>query len=254
MNKDKSLKSRILKTLEFSVFFGIALLIYWFFNKEHIHVEFPDEYSYEEVQAYILAQELVKNYEGNGKCLIIHQSSQLEGAPKNKLERLISAFKIGFGTKIKNIKTKPIKVYTNTSTFEIEIIDVSTEDFNIVIEANRDCEIIISMVALPFGKNELDKINIFKPNENKVATHYPIFGIHNGYIGNLEPCFERGSIHAITMVKPNPKIDAQPMPTDKQEAFNNRYILVTLDNLNVIKKQYPGIFQRKRKVKNKQAQ
>ena len=77
--------------------------------------------------------------------------------------------------------------------------------------------------------------------------HYPLLGIHNGYIGNLRQFFEEGLIEAMTMWKPDPEIDEEKCPEDYRKAFDKRYMMMTGDNLDDLKTAYPKLFAQRKK-------
>ncbi|MCM8531440.1 MAG: hypothetical protein NE330_09795 [Lentisphaeraceae bacterium] len=190
---------------------------------------------YQEAQSQILAKELVKGYKGNGKCLIIHHP--LYSAERKHLNITLSYFQKGLGPNIK-IRPAPIKLpATETELADEPLLEMTAKDFNKVIEDNRDCDIIIALVPLPFDEKELYKINIFN-SENKHLR----FGIYNGYIGNLEPLFKEKYIDCMSIWKPEPIIDERPIPEDHQVAFDLRYLLITPENIQETKNVHPTLF------------
>lgn len=57
---------------------------------------------------------------------------------------------------------------------------------------------------------------------------------------------QAGAIVAAVSYKPNAEYDEKPAPSDLDEAFNKRYVLVTNENLNEVIKQYPDLFAKQR--------
>jgi len=215
------------------------------------------EYKYQEAQAEILAKTLSKNINKKSKCLIIHHP--VVGNQQKHLARLLPAFKKGFGDKVTELKKVPIKVLKNKADdllMEEAMMEMTAEDFNKVIKANKDCDVVISLVALPFSEDEIYAMDIFKMIEDPdkpgfwikdPKIKYPTFGVFNGYIGNLEPLFMEKLIHAITLWKPNPTIDEKPVPKDVQKAFDKRYLTVTPETVDAVKNKYPRLFPKPKK-------
>ncbi len=213
------------------------------------------EKPYQKVQAFILAKSLAKAHTGNGNCLVIHHPISENG--KKHLLPILDSFKEGLNGKIKEIRAVPIIAFPNEDAMlEEAMMEITAEDFNNIITANNDCDMVITMVPIPFSRDEVLKMNNFKmvksekePSKYKKDPngHYPTFGIYNGYIGNLEFLFEEKLIHAMAIWKPSPTIDEQPVPKDLQKAFDKRYLIVTPANIVEIKTKYPKLFPKPRK-------
>ena len=210
---------------------------------------------YQRVQAEVLGKSLAKKLKNKEKCLVIHHP--IMGANREDLDRVILAIHAGLGDKVSELKAVPIKEVKDPNGFiEDAMIEMSADDFNKVLRANKDCKVVISMVPLPFSNKELKKIDSFKliedpKNPGKMIKDpkgfYPLIGIYNGYLGNLEPYFKNELIHVMTMWKPDPVIDEKPVPLDLQKAFDKRYTVITPENLAETKKKFPALFPRKRK-------
>ena len=214
------------------------------------------EKKYQEAQCMVLANTLANIYNGNGKCLLIHHPFHED--KRSKTQRLIDTFEKGLSGKISEIRAVPIKTARAEDQHRSEevMIDIAAEDFNKVIDANSDCDLVITLVPLPFSEDQLYQIDIFEmlPDENDPSVYrrnpdrkYPLLGIYNGYVGNLEPLFYDGLIGAMSLWKPNPTIDEEPVPDSVQEAFNKRYIIITPQNIDSTKEKYPNLFPKPRK-------
>ena len=138
---------------------------------------------------------------------------------------------------------------------EEAMLEMTAEDFNKVIDANQDCDMVITLVPLPFSEDQLYQIGIFEmiPDEDDPSIYkrvpgkkYPLLGVYNGYVGNLEPLFYDGLIGAMSLWKPNPTIDEQPIPDSVQEAFNKRYLIITPQNIDSVKEKHPSLFPKPR--------
>jgi hypothetical protein len=213
------------------------------------------EKQYQAAQCTILANTLANMYNGNGKCLLIHHP--IFNNNTKDIERLTEAFDLGFGGKVTEIRQVPIKVITGDDMMAEEaMLEMTADDFNKVIEANSDCDMVITLVPLPFSEDQLYKIGVFEmlPDEDDPSIYirnpdrkYPLLGVYNGYIGNLEPLFLDGLIGAMTLWKPNPTIDEKDVPESVQEAFNKRYLVITPQNVEATKEKFSSLFPKPRK-------
>ena len=213
------------------------------------------EKQYQKAQCIVLANTLSTMYNGNGKCLVIHHP--VFGKNMTEIQRLVDAFNEGFGGKVTEIRPVPIKVInTNDEMAEEAMLEMTAEDFNKVINANKDCDVVITLVPLPFSEDQLYQIGIFEmiPDEDNPSIYkkvpdreYPLLGVYNGYVGNLEQLFYDGLIGAMSLWKPNPTIDEKPVPESVQEAFNKRYLVITPQNIDSIHEKHPSLFPKERK-------
>jgi hypothetical protein len=199
------------------------------------HSAIDREKKYQQVQGYILGKELAKSYKGKGKCLIIHNFVSKRN-PKD-LQRIADSIHEGIGEKVTEVRMLSIKdlKFDDEMLYEEAMMESTAEDFNKIINANKDCDLIIIMVPLPSSKKELSKMTVLQIN--KVTL-----GIYNGYMGALEEYFKKDMIQAMSLWTPNPTIDEKPVPEAKQEAFDKRYLIVTPENLSEIKEKYPALF------------
>ena len=213
------------------------------------------EKAYQLAQAVVLGKTLAKQIKKKSKCLVIHYP--LAKNNQEDLNRIVAALKAGLGDKAGEMKKAAIKDLKgkNGEIAEEAMMENTAADFNKVIKANKDCDVVITMVPLPFSEDEIYAMDIFKMIEDPdnpafwikdPKIKYPVFGIYNGFVGNLEPLFLEQLIHAMTMWKPNPLIDEKPVPKNEQQAFDKRYTVVTPDNIEEVKKKYPQLFPKAR--------
>ncbi|MCM8530848.1 MAG: hypothetical protein NE330_06790 [Lentisphaeraceae bacterium] len=216
---------------------------------------------YQNAQAMILANTLTNQYAGTGKCLVIHHP--VDARNRKDVDRLILAFKDGFGGKLKDVKSVPIKEYDMSAEMPEEaMMENTAEDFNKILNQYTDYDLVIFMVPLPYSKEELMKINIFKmipdaeDNTKFVrdpSQFYPLVGVYNGYIGNLEELFYDDLIGAMSLWKPDPTIDELAVPDNVMDAFSKRYLIITPQTIKGIKDSYPKLFPKKKEVKTDDA-
>ena len=215
------------------------------------------EREYQRVQAMVLADSLVKMYTGSSKkCLVIHHP--VSENSRGDVDRLVEAFTDGLGDAVSEVVAAPIKDIDMDAELipEEAMMEMTAEDFNRVIKMHSDCDLVISMVPLPFSEDEIYAMDIFKMIEDPDNPNfwikdpkqkYPLLGIYNGYVGNLEALFEEKLIGAMTLWRPNPTIDEEDVPDDVMTAFNKRYITITPASLNSIKGKYPNLFPKPKK-------
>jgi len=208
-------------------------------------------------QCVILAKSLVKDFDGEGKCLLIHHP--ISKVERKDLETQIKYFREGFGDTVSEIRPIPIKdLHLDSEIYSEEaLFDLSADDFNKVLRENSDCDIVITMVALPNSEDELYKMDCFTmiADPSKPANwikdpklNYPRLGIHNGYMGKLEALFLDGLIHSMSLWRPDPELKQTREELKKlpiQEQFDLRYLLIEKDNLEEIKSKYPKLFPKR---------
>ena len=215
------------------------------------------EYAYQAAQAVILGQTLAKQIKKKSKCLVIHH--QIIEDDYSNVNRIVAGLKKGLGDKVTEFKKAPIRELDEKELKNLAVetlIEMTAENFNKVVRAHKDCDVVVTLVPMPFSEDEIYAMDIFKmiedPNKpgfwiKDPKIKYPIFGVFNGYIGNLEPLFLEKLIHALTLWRPNPTIDEKPVPRDAQKAFDKRYITITPENIDSVKQQYPKLFPKPRK-------
>lgn len=213
------------------------------------------EARYQAVQATVLANNLANMYSGQGKCLVIHEPLINEHT-EAFVERMRAAFKEGFQNRVSEIRTVPIKEYIagDDGIPEEMLMEHKAEDFNKIIQANKDCDMLILLVQLPFSEADLFEMDPFLMIEDPdnpggwikdPKKDYPLVGVFNGFIGNSESLFHDKLLGAMSMWRPNPTIDEKPVPDNIQVAFDKRYMLVTKENISDVKDKYPKLFPKR---------
>lgn len=247
------------KTFTIGCAFGIILLTIYTNLIRKPNTEGPRliNMAYERAQAIVLANQLANMYSGQGKCLVIH-GPQYNEADKESVNHLVSAFKDGFQNRVTEIRAVPIRnVVPGPNGFsEEDMGEFTAEEFNKVIKDNKDCDMIVLLIKLPFSETELFEMDPFlmiedPNNPNKwirdPKKDYPLVGVFNGYIGNSESLFHDNLLGAMTMWRPNPVIDDKEAPEDVKEAFQKRYVVVTNQNIDEMKTKYPTLFPTEKK-------
>lgn len=218
-----------------------------------VHDAIKREKVYQRTQAIVLGKALSREIKKKSKCLVIHHSVSKEH--KRDIDDLVLSFKKGLGENVSELKAVPLKEVDFDDILAEAMEENTAEDFNRVLKANKGYDVVICMVPLPFSEDELYKMDLFKMIEDPEKPgffikdpkiSYPIFGIYNGYIGNLESLFQENFIHAMTLWSPDPEIDDLPVPKDINKAFDKRYLTVTPDNIEEIKKKYPVLFPKQK--------
>ena len=198
----------------------------------------------EGIQELILAQELVKDYQGNGKCLIIH-------IPNNELNNdylkvQLENFKEGLGDKVNEIRTIPIW-HTIGGIPKIE-------DFNKILRSNQDCDLVIIAVPIPWSEEilEIDPFKLIEDTQNPGKwikdpnIAYPKLGIINGSLKHTDHLLKEELIHTMSIGKPVGDLGltrTELIKLSDREYFDLVYLIITPKNLSTVLKEYPALMK-----------
>ena len=107
---------------------------------------------------------------------------------------------------------------------------MKAKDFDALLEKHGDVQIVVNTIGLP---NDLQKMKYWKADK---ATRPALFllGMPSGRIDGLAEAIAKGDIAGIVTSNPKAKYDVKA-PSDPEEAFDIRYILVNKDNVEANK-------------------
>jgi len=210
-----------------------------------------NEMKYAKASTYILGKTLAKLKPG-AKILLIVNKEQEGSQSTQKI--LIEGLKEGLGTSAKSILIKSPQYKKLEGGPEgaegpdgmmMPMMEMLTsETFNKMLAQNKSCNLVISLIGLPMDMGGLKLWSQFE--EDPKTT--PKLAILNGDITMLYPAIKSGLIPVAIAPNPDAKYTEDAAPTDKQKAFDVRYILVTTKNVDKIAKKYgEKVFFKKRK-------
>lgn len=202
-----------------------------------------NELKFAKSSSFILGQELAKSMPGAKVLLIVDEQNEM-----NKRQQiLIDGLKEGFGSAITQITIKTPQIKKPKGAPEEMMMPlmemVKAEDFNKLINQNKTCNLVITMIGLPMDMGGLKIWADFEVDPKKT----PKLSVMNGDISMLAPAIKSGLVPAVVTHNPDARYTEDPAPEDMQKAFDVRYLLITPKNVAEIAKKYGDKVFRKNK-------
>lgn len=166
----------------------------------------------------------------NSKALIIVR----KGYEKNRRkDALLDALEDGFGDKIEIKKIVFIDEGMPENSADGDIM--KAVNFDKILEANQDCEVVISTIGLPL---DVDNMKIW----DKKIKDRPKIGLLNVYVPVVRNAIKAEYISAAVISRPKAVIDGKKLPEDLKKVFDLRYLMITPENVDDINVKNPGLF------------
>ena len=166
---------------------------------------------------------------GAGKVLLVAENGYENDT---RLPQLAEAIKEGMGGG--EVVMDTIVLPTNDPNMIEPLMErMSAKDFDALVAKHSDAKVILSMVGVP---RDAARMKLFK---DAMAGKGPAL-ILVGYseMPGMGTAIAKGAISAVVTVSPKAVFDEKPAPSDPQEAFNVRYVLVNKDNIQ----EYASLF------------
>ncbi|MEA2011585.1 MAG: hypothetical protein U9O87_00650 [Verrucomicrobiota bacterium] len=202
------------------------------------------EMQYTKASTIILGQQLAKIAPGSKALVIIKPKTNYN---KDRENALLDGLKEGLETGDISIAAlvalqvpKEAKRQMPEGMYEVPPIEYwfTAKIFNEVIEKNKDCDLIISLVGLPPSQKELSQIKLWSMKEGE----RPKLAIINTPVYDLMPLFTEKLISVAVSYNPNAVYDEEQPPKEVRAAFDKRYILITDDNVADVSAKFSGMF------------
>ncbi len=102
--------------------------------------------------------------------------------------------------------------------------------------AAQDADLVICALSLPFGQEQM---RFWRQRETPLLL---LQGAELGNIDDLVSRMRRNQLAAMVMFNPEADFQLDSIPSDPQEAFDSRYVLITPDNLQQMIREHPDMF------------
>ena len=113
---------------------------------------------------------------------------------------------------------------------------IGAEAFDKMMAKNKGCDLVISMISLPFDFANMKFWKTPVKERQKLALLES-----DPYM--LKEGIKKGYIVAMVAYKPNIKFTEDPAPKEPQKAFDERFFIITPENLPQIEKEFPNFFK-----------
>ena len=178
------------------------------------------------------------------KVLVVTSSDQRS----NKIrEQQIEALKKGFGSTITDIvcdSPKPSKAPANMEPDMVPEDFVTAKDLDRLFKSHKDRNLIVMLIRLPYDMENMEIWRQFKKNPKKT----PKLALAASDVSLLGAYIKGGLISAASVHNPDYKYeDGKIAPEDLEKAFNERYLMLTPENVLQMAKKYPKLFPKPRR-------
>ncbi len=186
-----------------------------------------NEMTYSRSRAVVLGQELAKKFP-NAQALVIVSDKDYE---KNKfVSNLVEGLNAGIAGKLKieAVDTPDLPKSENPEMqmqMPMEMM-FKAEHFDALVEKYPSCNLIISLMGLPM---DFQAITLWTKEEGR-----PNVALLDGDVEMLKDAISDGLISFLVAYKPGVKFTEKPAPKDPKAAFDERYQLVTPENIESI--------------------
>ncbi len=119
---------------------------------------------------------------------------------------------------------------------------LTAEKFDQLIEDHDNCNVVVSLVGLPYDLKEMK----YWENAVEDPESVPRLVLVNAHIYELRKAIESGLITIVLQNKPEIYDWKAPVPEDESVAFSNRFIIITPENVKEIAAKYPQLFMQEK--------
>ncbi len=233
---------------------GLAIYINIFLPKVSDNKIAERERAYQRAQSIVLGATLSKNYFGNGKCLAVYNGYSI--AEYDLVQKMAADLKEGFGGKVTDFKfvsIQPVIINSNEvlDDYALYEIEQKAESYNKIFAENPGYDLVVFFSGITVNPEQLLEFDIFKMIEDPEnpgqyikdpKKKYPVVGVYNGSMENLELFVADSLIHAVCVWKYAPNTEKFEAPESVRQAFDDRYIMVTPENYMELRKTNKEIF------------
>jgi hypothetical protein len=204
---------------------GITILTLTFASNETARL-IANEMKFARAASFVMGEELAKKYPNATALVVVDEYYEKSKRQKEMVEGLKEGIngKINIAA-IDYVKVPPPEGMTNPE--EIEMMPMMermrAEHFDELIKEHKDCNLVISLVGLPYDVGEMEIWRMDESDRPKMALLFA--DVHN-----LGRAIWAGYLTALTY-RPGVKFTEDPAPDDPREAYKKRYVILTKDNV-----------------------
>ncbi|WDE99067.1 hypothetical protein PQO03_14615 [Lentisphaera profundi] len=220
-------------------------------------VEIEDQYRKSRLNS--LAADLATKVTGAGKVLVIHSYDTNNERSNQHLQRSLSYLQEGFAGKASIHKfINPAPPTKNPDEMEM-MEEVTGEQLQAVLEAYAECDVVVFLSSLPYGRDQLKDMEVFymPPSEKDKGyveeafpdfdeTKLPIIGVSvSSSVRELKDYIKMGRISAAIAWNPSKDFTQVTNPPDSEvlkEWFDQRYLLINSSNVDSLDAAHGKLF------------
>lgn len=207
---------------------GVTILSITFLSNETQKL-IENEMKFAKAASIILGRDLAKRYPGKKALIVVEKNYE----KSNRQKEMVDGLKDGMGSAITveaidYVKVPPPEGITNPE--ELEMMPMwemmKAEHFDNLIKEHQNCNLIISLIGLPYDVGEMSIWTMEPKDRPNVALLFA--DVHA-----LKRAIKADYLVALTY-KPGVKFSEDPAPKDPQKAFDQRYIILSKDNVDSV--------------------
>jgi len=218
-------------------------MIYKSFLEESADVAmFKDELSYSKAAGFVLGEHIAKTRPGARALIIVDSKDNGSAIIKAGLEGLLKGLGDSVAASVDSPDFAPNNEQASAENIKISpekmiflMKKSKAESFDNLISKYSDCNVIISLIGLPENPEAMALWQIEPENR-------PYIALLRSRVEKYRDAIMLGAINAAVTNKPGepPRNKAK----NNLEAFENRYLLITPENLPEIETKYPEMFEK----------
>ncbi|MDD7984441.1 hypothetical protein PQO01_05700 [Lentisphaera marina] len=229
-------------------------------------VAIEDQYRNSRLQK--LAADLATKVTGPGKVLVIHSYDVNNERSNQHLQRSLAYLQEGFAGKANVHKLiNPAPPSKNQDEMEM-MEEVTGEQLQAVLEGNADCDVVVFLSSLPYGREQLKAMEVFYTPPKAEDKGYveetfpdfdesklPVIGLSvSSSVRELKDFISMGRIDSAIAWNPSKdftQVTNPPESEDLNEWFDQRYLLINASNVDSLDAAHGNLFVAPKPVKKK---
>ena len=196
-----------------------------------------NELKYAKAKSIVFGKALKKEFP-EARVLVISDRNY----EKNERQKaLVESLKDGLGM-ITPVEVDTLEMPENKTGMmpeEMEMLPLeemmTAKDFDKIIAKHPKCNLIVSMIGLP---RDASTMKLW----TQQSASRPALALLNGDVHSLKNAITAGFINAVVIYRPGVKFTEDACPEDPQEAFDQRFLIVTPKNIEELSQKYKNLF------------